>query len=68
MRGLVKLILRLLSDGNFHYIDDISRDINVPVEFVMEVSSFLEKWSFAELNDERKRIRLKPDFLKLPKG
>lgn len=66
MRKPVRLVLKLLSDGEFHRIDDISRDLNVPVEFVIKVSRFLEKWSFAELNDERRRIRLKPDFLKLP--
>lgn len=65
MRELVKLILRSLRDGDFHYIDDLSRDLDVPVEFVLEISSFLEKWSFAEFNNEKRRIRLKADFLKL---
>lgn len=60
------LILKTLSDGDFHRVDDISKKLNLPIEFVIEVSRFLEKWSFAELNDERKRVRLKPDFLKLP--
>lgn len=65
MRKPIRLILKSLSDGEFHHIDDISRTLNMPIEFVKEVSSFLEKWSFAELNDKGLRIRLKPDFLKL---
>jgi len=66
MKEFIRLILRLLSDGEFHSIDELSRRLNVPFEFVMEVSRFLEKWSFAELNEEGRRVKLKPDFLRLP--
>jgi len=62
----IKRVLRFLMDGEFHGIEGISEELGVPIEFVAEVARFLERWSFAEFDEEGRRIRLRLDFIELP--
>lgn len=66
MRKNIKRFLRALENGEFHDLKDLSRKLDVPLELLIAFSIFLKKWGFADFDEGRLRIRLKPDFLELP--
>lgn len=66
MKRYIKRFLKVLENGEFHSLDDLSRRLDIPIELLILFSSFLNKWNFADFDEEERKIRLKPDFLQLP--
>ncbi|MEM4576262.1 MAG: hypothetical protein QW701_02225 [Candidatus Nezhaarchaeales archaeon] len=67
MKKNIRRFLRALEDGEFHNLEDLSRKLNMPLELLVAFSNFLKKWDFADFDEEGRRVRLKPDFLELPR-
>ena len=59
-------IVRILEDGRCHELEEITNRTVMSEERVQGVVNFLSNYGFAQVDIEYKKIRLNPDFLKLP--
>ena len=58
-------ILAILEDGRSHSFKEITDKTGTSKDEVLCVVRFLSQFGFVQLDDER-RVKLDPDFLKLP--
>lgn len=58
-------MLDLLRDGEWHELAELAEELGIPIEYVREVAEFLVKHEHANFDEEKRRIKLKPDFLEL---
>ena len=59
-------VLGILEDGGWHPFLQIANHSGISEEIVLDVARFLSKYDFAEVDDEGKKVKLDPKFLKLP--
>jgi predicted transcriptional regulator len=59
------LILELLSDGNWHGIDELLVKVKLNEQKFREVTEFLDKYSFIEFDHENRKVKINRDFRKL---
>ena len=59
-------ILRILEDGRWHEFEEITNETLMNEVKVQGVVKFLNKYGFAQVDSDDKKVRLNPDFLKLP--
>jgi predicted transcriptional regulator len=59
------LILELLSDGNWHGIDDLLVKVKLNEQKFREVTEFLDKYGFIEFDHENRKVKINRDFRKL---
>jgi hypothetical protein len=60
------MILEVLSDGKWHEIDQLQQLMNLDDCEIHEITAFLNKYDFAEVDDAKKRVKLNKDFCKIP--
>jgi len=58
-------ILDLLSDGEWHGIEELKQVLNHPGHATEEILAFLEKYEFAKVDGENKRVKIDRDFQEL---
>jgi hypothetical protein len=58
-------ILDLLSDGEWHGIEELTQVLNQPGHATEEVIAFLDKYEFAEVDVKNKRVKINKDFQEL---
>lgn len=59
-------ILEILSDGKWHGIEEMRKQLDLNKSEIREVTKFLNEYDFAEVDDANKRIRVARDFQKIP--
>jgi predicted transcriptional regulator len=59
------LILELLSDGNWHGIDELLVKVKLNEQKLREVTEFLDKYGFIEFDHENRKVKINRDFRKL---
>jgi len=59
-------ILKILEDGKWHLCTDIAGETRVSEDKILTIARFLSEFGFADFEDERKRVKLDTNFLKLP--
>jgi len=58
-------ILDLLSDGEWHGIEELKQVLNHPGHATEEILAFLEKYEFAKVDGKNKRVKINKDFQEL---
>lgn len=61
----ITLVLQLLSDGDWHKIEELKRAIGFDEYEIVELMGFLGKYGFATVDNTRVRVKVNPDFQKL---
>jgi 6-pyruvoyl-tetrahydropterin synthase len=56
--------LEILSDGKWHWIEELQQQMGMDVNEVQEIAMFLNKYDFAMVNDENKKVKINRDFQK----
>jgi hypothetical protein len=59
------ILLKPLSDGDWHNLDELSTQTHLEKKTILEVTTFLEEYGIAELNQNRDAAKLDSHFLKL---
>jgi len=60
-------ILKLLENGKWHYLKDVTVKSRIDQSNVKTVTKFLEKYNFVKLNEAEQKIKIEPStnrFLK----
>ena len=57
-------ILLLLKDDKWHNLDEITKQVAVPLGNLEQVVSFLKEYRFVQLNQTSKQVKLEPHLLK----
>ena len=65
MVSRLMLILELLSDGNWHGIDELLVKVKLNEQKFREVTEFLDKYGFIEFDHENRKVKINRDFRKL---
>ena len=65
MVSRLMLILELLSDGNWHGIDELLVKVKLNEQKLREVTEFLDKYGFIEFDHENRKVKINRDFRKL---
>ena len=63
--GLVSkftVMLQLLSDGEWHGIEELQRVSELEETQVQKIASFLDEYDFAMVDSENKKVRIKSHF------
>ena len=55
-----EIILRLLENGKWHYLKDITEKTRMNPYKVEAVTKFLAKYNFVKLDDAEKKVKLDP--------
>ncbi len=59
-------LLDILEDGEWHETDKLRQMIDLNDSEVEEITDFLGKYSFVEIDEDRKHMRINKDFRKIP--
>ena len=65
MVSRLMLILELLSDGNWHGIEELLVKVKLNEQKFREVTEFLDKYGFIEFDHENRKVKINRDFRKL---
>lgn len=58
-------LLEILGDGKWHETDQLRQLMGLSDCEVEEITDFLGKYDFAEVDETRKRVRINKDFKKI---
>jgi len=58
-------VLELLEDGEWHDINDVSRELGLNVKKLRALLDLLARHDIVRLSDDRQRVRVDPDFKRL---
>jgi hypothetical protein len=58
-------ILEILSDGKWHEADQLRSSMDLTDCEINEIAEFLRKYDFAEIDDEKNRIKVNRDFKRI---
>ena len=61
----VTMLLEILGDGKWHETKQLKQLMNLRDSEVHEITDFLGKYDFAEVDETRKRVRIDKDFKKI---
>ena len=56
-------IMWLLKDGEWHDLEEIAEKAEIPRVKAKMVVSFLDEYDFIQINEDLKRLKLKPSIL-----
>ena len=59
------MLLEVLSDGKWHGIDQLQHLMNLDDCEINEITAFLNKYDFAEVDDAKKRVKLNKYLCKI---
>jgi hypothetical protein len=65
MAHKVARLLDILGDGKWHENDQLRQLMDLSDCEVQEITDFLFKYDFAEVDEERKRVKINKDFKKI---
>jgi hypothetical protein len=58
------MILEILSDGKWHGIEELQQRMELDEYEVREITTFLNKYDFAKIDDANKKVKINRDFQK----
>jgi len=58
-------VLELLEDGEWHDVNDVSRELGLNVKKLRALLDLLARHDIVRLSDDRQRVRVDPDFKRL---
>jgi predicted transcriptional regulator len=61
----VMVILELLSDGNWHGIEEMLLNAGLSELEFLEVTDFLGKYGFVKVDEENRKLKVNRDFQRL---
>jgi DNA-binding IclR family transcriptional regulator len=64
MDSKITMILEILSDGRWHGLEELQRRMELDEHKVQEIATFLNKYDFAEIDDENKKVKINKGFQK----
>jgi DNA-binding IclR family transcriptional regulator len=64
MESKIPMILEILSDGKWHEIKELQQRMELDEYKVQEITAFLNKYNFATLDDDNKKVKINRDFQK----
>jgi DNA-binding IclR family transcriptional regulator len=59
------MVLDILSDGEWHGIDELQQRLELDEREVRVIAAFLSKYDFAKSDEENRKVRINRDFQKL---
>jgi hypothetical protein len=62
---LVECVTELLKDGEWHYIQDIARELDQPEEEVLEILQFCAEFNIIIFNKSNSKVRIYERFTRL---
>ena len=61
----ITIILKTLSDGNWHKFDDLPAETKLDKETVLRIANFFRDFGFIEISNGGEAAKLDQDYLKL---
>jgi hypothetical protein len=58
-------ILEILGDGKWHETEQLKQLMGLGDCEILEITDFLGKYDFAQVDDDKKRVRIAKDFKKI---
>ena len=58
-------LLEIIGDGKWHETDQLKQLIDLSDCEVQGITDFLGKYDFAEVDDDKKRVKINKDFKKI---
>jgi hypothetical protein len=58
-------ILEILGDGKWHETEQLKQLMGLSDCEILEITDFLGKYDFAQVDDDKKRVRIAKDFKKI---
>ncbi len=59
------MVLDILSDGEWHGIDELQQRLELDEREVRVIATFLSKYDFVKSDEENRKVRINRDFQKL---
>jgi DNA-binding IclR family transcriptional regulator len=51
-------VLEILSDGNWHMLEEVRRKMNLNRNQIQQIAGFLKEYEFVALDETQKRMRI----------
>jgi hypothetical protein len=64
MESKITMILEILSDGKWHGIEELQQRMELDEYKVQEITTFLNKYDFATIDDVNKKVKINRGFQK----
>jgi hypothetical protein len=64
MDSKITMVLEILSDGKWHGMKELRQRMELDEYEVHEITMFLNKYSFAKIDDENKKVKINRNFQK----
>ena len=61
----ITLILEVLGDGKWHGIEEMRQQTDLTSEEMTEITAFLGKYGFAEIDDANSKVKINRAFKKI---
>jgi len=61
----VMVILELLSDGKWHWIEELLLRAGLSERKFQEITGFLSKYGFVKVDEENRKLKINRDFRRL---
>jgi hypothetical protein len=64
MESKITMILEILNDGKWHGMEELQQRMELDEYKVQEITTFLNKYDFATIDDTNKKVKINRDFQK----
>jgi DNA-binding IclR family transcriptional regulator len=64
MESQITMILDILSDGEWHGMEELQQRMKLDEYKVQEITTFLNKYDFATVDDANKKVKINRNFQK----
>jgi DNA-binding IclR family transcriptional regulator len=61
----ITMVLEILGDGRWHRIEELMSSLKLSDDKFKELTSFLNVYSFVEVDEKNRRVKINSDFKKL---
>lgn len=61
----ITMILEMLGDGEWHGIEELQQRLELNERKMQEITTFLNKYDFAEIDKEHGKVKINRNFQKL---
>jgi len=51
-------VLEILSDGNWHTLEEVRREMNLNRNQIQQIAGFLKEYEFVAIDEKQKRMRI----------
>jgi len=61
----IAMVLEILGDGRWHQIEELMLSLKLSDDKFKELTSFLTAYSFANIDEKKRRVKINSDFKRL---